>query len=207
MVFAVCLFLDVRGASREWILFGGFEIFIVVTLQPLFRPFNSNLLAESLVGKKGVSRGDFIRAWAVLPVGRTAVLRKVWWHGTVVGMVLWSVPVVVLIVRQWMIEGHWSFKAGMGGLMQLVVAGGFLVPVIAGLLVAVAVGRRLEYVMSGLSLLLGIQAVFLVKIGLQEVFGRGSTFAEAGTVLALIVLVFIGAAPPLRFLWKAHLPA
>ncbi len=207
IVYGVCLIWDVRGDMWEWILFGGFEAFLIITLQPLFRPFNSNLLAESLVGKHSVTRGDFMQAWRVLPVGREAVLRKVWFHGLLVGLILWAVPVAILVVRHRLLEGLWSLTGGIGGLMQFVVIGGLLVPVMAGLMVAVALGRRLEYAMSGLCLLLGVHVLFLVKVLLSEFFGRGSAVADAGPVLMLIVLVVVGAVPPLRFLHKAPEPS
>jgi len=206
LVYAVCLYLHIRGGTVEWILFVGFEAFFIVTLQPSFRPFNSNLIAESLVGKRGVARGDFIRSWSVLPVGRAAVLRKVWLHGMVNGIVLWAVPVVILIVRHGVLEGQWSFMGGVGEMMQFVVVGALFVPIMAGALVAVALGRRLETVVSGLCLIVGAQILFVAKILLVVTFGRGSTVADGVPILLLIFLVAAGSLPPLRFLRRAPEP-
>lgn len=206
LVYAVCLYLDIRGGTVEWILFVGFEAFLIITLQPSFRPFNSNLIAESLVGKRGVARGDFIRAWSVLPVGRAAVLRKVWLHGMVNGIVLWAVPVVILIVRHRVLEGQWSLMGGVGDLMSFVVVGALFVPIMAGALVAVALGRRLETVVSGLCLIVGAQILFVAKIMLVVTFGRGSIVADGVPVLLLIILVAAGSLPPLRFLYRAPEP-
>lgn len=206
VVYGTSLLLDVRGVSWEWILFGGFEAFLIITLQPLFRPFNSNLLAESLVGKHGATRGSFMRAWSVLPVGRESVLRKVWIHAAVAGLILWIVPVTVLVVRYRLVEGLWRFGDSIGGLMEFVVVGALLIPVMAGLMVAVALGKRLEYVLSGLCLLMGVHALFLVKLLLREVLGPGNAVAEIGPVVLLIVLVAIGALPPLRFLHRVPEP-
>lgn len=206
VIYGICLLLEVRGNSWEWILFAGFEAFLIIALQPLFRPFNSNLLAESLVGKHQVSRGDFMQAWSVLPVRREAVLRKVWIHGLVGGLILWAVPVMILVVRHFLIGGRWSFVEGFGDLMQFVVVGGLLVPVMAGFMVGVASGRKLEYALSGLCLLLGVHVLFLVKVLLREFFGPASAVAAAGPVLMLVLLVVVGALPPLRFLHKAPEP-
>ena len=206
VTYGVCLYLDVKGDSWAWILFGGFEVFLIITIQPLFRPFNSNLLAESMVGKNQISLGDFMQVWSVLPVGRETVLRKVWLHGLLGGLILWTVPVAVLVVRHRILEGVWSLRGGIGGLMQFVVVGGLLVPVMASLMVAVAVGRKLEYAMSGLSLILGVHVLFLVKVLLHEFFGRGSIAAEAGPIVMLVILIAVGAIPPLRFLHKAPEP-
>jgi len=203
VVFGVCLVLDARGASSEWILFGGFEVFLIVMLQPLFRPLNSNLLAESMAGKHGVSRGDFLRAWSVLPVGRTAVLRRVWVHAMVGGGVLWAVPVMSLIVHHRLLEGVWSFRGGVGDLMQFVVVGAVFVPVLAGVLVAIAAGQKWEIIVTGLCLLFGVHALFLVRILLENLFGEGSVAAQGGVLLALVVLVCGGSLPPLRFLRQA----
>ncbi|MCD4748965.1 MAG: hypothetical protein K8R59_06295 [Thermoanaerobaculales bacterium] len=200
IAYALCMILDVHGSSWKWIFFAGFEVFLVIILQPLLRPFNSNLVAESLVGKHEVSRGDFLRAWSVLPVSPAAVLRRVWLHGAVVGLVLWTVPVAMLIIRHRLLEGLWSVTGGIGNLMQFVVVGAFFVPMMAGLLVAVALGRRLEIALSGFSLLLGIHALFFVRILLQELFGRGTPAAVGGTLLVLIILVAVGSLPPLLFL-------
>ena len=76
----------------------------------------------------------------------------------------------------------------------------------AGFMVGVASGRKLEYAMSGLSLLLGVHVLFLVKVLLREFFGPANAVATAGPVLMLVLLVVIGALPPLRFLHKAPEP-
>ena len=205
--YGVCLYLEIRGGTVEWILFVGFEAFIIITLQPLFRPFNSKLLAESMVGTRGVARGDFIRAWSALPVDRAAVLRRVWLHGVVNGIVLWAVPVIILIVRHRVLEGLWSFRDGVGTLMTFVVVGALFVPIMAGALVAVSLGRRLETVVSGLCLIVGAQVLFAAKIMLVVTFGRGSMVADGVPILLLTALVAAGALPPLRFLRRAPEPS
>ena len=207
IVYGVCLILDVRGASWEWVLFGGFEVFLVVMLQPLFRPLNSNLLAESLAGKHGVAQGDFLRAWSVLPVERTAVLRRVWVHAMVGGGVLWAVPVTSLIVRHRLLEGVWSFRGGVGDLMQIVVVGAIFVPVLAGVLVAIAAGRKREIILTGSCLLFGVHALFLVRILLEHLFGAGSAAAQGGVLLVLAIVACGGSLSSLRFLRRAPEPA
>lgn len=203
VVFVVCLGIDLRGDGWRWMLFTGFEVFLVLTLMPVLRPFNSTLLAESLVGKHGVSSGAFIRAWQRLPVSRESVLRLVWAHGVVLGGLLWAAPVAILLIRQRVQGGHWSIVEAFGNLMPFFIAGGAMVPILAGLLVAVALGRTLEYALSGFSLLFGVHALFLVKLLLIVWFGRGSAPAEIGPIGILILLVALGSLPPLRFLVRA----
>ncbi len=207
LIFGLCLYLDLRGRTVEWILFAGFEVFLIIGLQPLFRPFNSNMLAESLVGKRSVGRGDFLRAWSVLPVEPVGVLRRVWVHGMLCGLMLWAVPVMILILRHGLAEGFWSFRAGVGDLLPLLVIAALFVPIVAATLVAVAVGRRPEILISGLILIFGLQLLFMIRVFLVETLGRESMATDLVPILALVVMVVAGALPPLRFLFKAPEPS
>ena len=70
-------------------------------------------------------------------------------------------------------------------------------------LVAIAAGQKWEIIVTGLCLLFGVHALFLVRILLENLFGEGSVAAQGGVLLALVVLVCGGSLPPLRFLRQA----
>ncbi len=201
LVFIIGLVLDVRGLGWDWAFFGGFELFLIIGLQPLFRPLGLNVVAESLVGKHGAERGDFMRSWAVLPVGHEAVLRRVWLHGMVIGLILWAVPVGLLALRARLRLGSWGLRAADGhSLGEFVILGAAIVPMMAGLLVAAALGRKVETAVSGLIVLVGIYTLLPAKLLLTEVFGVGATTADTALALYFAVLVVAASAPPLRFL-------
>jgi hypothetical protein len=202
-LFVLALVLEARGVDPGWLFFAGFEVFLVIGLQPAFRPFNLDLVGASLVGKHGASRGDFMRAWAVLPVGREAVLRRVWLHGMVTGLVVWIVPVGLLAVRTRLRLGQWGLRDTSGdSLLEFIVLGAAMIPMFAGLLVAAALGRRLETALSGLPIVLGVYTVLPVKVLLTETFGRASAIADAGPIIYLATMAAVASLPPLRFLWR-----
>ncbi len=198
--FGVCGYIDFRDGTIEWRLVLAFPIFFATVLQPLMRPFNLNLIAEGLVGKRSVAYGDFIGAWSVLPVGRTAVLRRVWLHGVASGALIWLVPVTFSMIHHRLAEGLWSFTGGIGKLMVFVVVGALIIPIMAGALVAVAAGKKRESVVSGLSLLPGIPILLIVRVVLVDTLGGSGILANGISTLLLILLVAAGSLPPLRLL-------
>lgn len=80
-------------------------------------------------------------------------------------------------------------------------------PIVAATLVAVAVGRRPEILISGLILIFGLQLLLMIQVFLVETLGRESTATDLVPILALVLMVVVGALPPLRFLFKAPEPS
>ena len=201
LTYFAALYFDLHGSSWPWLFFAAFEVYLVVALQALLRPLGSNLAMESLMGKHGVQRGDFLRAWAVLPVTPVVVLRRVWLHGLFFGGIVWGVPIFMLALRTWLSTGTIGLLASDGdNLAELVLPTVVFVPMIAGFLVAVCAGRKPETIVSGITLLLGVHTVLLLRVLLESLFGRDSVQAVAGVSVYIVILFIAAAGPPLRLL-------
>jgi hypothetical protein len=196
LLLAAVTVLDGLGQIGGWWFFIACELFVVVSLQVAFRPFNSVMIGNSMTGRCGVQSGDFLKAWARLPVAPITVLRYVWLHSVGVFVGTWLVVLAAVVLRTWLSTGQLGFADGDGDpIGQLLLPTVLLAPVIAAFMVAAAVGVRWAMAVSGVSLLLAVHSVLLVDVVARTLFIGHENLVGVFTVGYGLVLVLVGSLP------------
>jgi len=200
-IFVAAMLLDAHGMLFEWGFFAAFEVYLIIVLQVVFRPLGSNLAMEGLVGKHGAKRGDFLRAWSVMPVSPHRVLRRVWLHGIVFGLMTWLLPVALLGVRSLVRFGELGLLDSDGdSLSVIILPSAAFVPMFAGFLVAACAGRKLETAVSGITLVLGVHTTLIFRSVMQGILGRGSLLVDVVSLSYVGLLLVAASVPPLLLL-------
>ncbi len=149
------------------------------------RPLGSNVVLASLSGKDGYRTGDFVTAWSMLPVPRTAVVRGVFAHAFVFGVGSTLLLLLMRVVWVWFAPGELT--------VQGLVGGGFFKLLLTPLILAIPLGSFLTCAAVGRTVLayLSLIAVLLLFIG-WFVLAETTTFPVAlAAVGAVVVLAFV----------------
>jgi len=150
--------------------------------QVVLRPLGSPMLMASISGLGKHRLGDFAAAWSVLPVPRHTVLRGVYLHGLVGGLVLWALMVGVFYARAWLEMGGVAFSdPDVARTAALLLPAASAAPMLAGLLVSLAAGSRRFAAFVGV-LLVGYLPLQIVVERLELVAGPLAGFALAAAL-------------------------
>jgi hypothetical protein len=156
------------------------------------RPVSSLIIAAGFRGGLGYKSGDFMAAWSVLPLPREKVIRGVYLHGLLTGILIYVLALGVSALNTWLETGTWAICHEDGS-----PAGRFavpflaLVPCLAGGLTGAAVGNRVSTILgvgAGIAVLVAHLACLVNKAPLSLHF------------VILIGLAAVGGLPALRHL-------
>lgn len=195
LLLAAAVVLDAAGRLPEWGFLVAANLFLVAALQLVLRPFGSDLLMAGLAGRRDARRGDFLAAFARLPVSRVAVLRRVWLHGAVGSLAAWLVVVLAVVVRARLVQGRFAFLDAAGGDVSGYVGWALMpVPMLAGLLVVAADGRRVATTVALLAIVLSFQTLLLTTTAMA-LMGLPPGAVEAGAMAFQAALLIAAALP------------
>ena len=196
---AVAAVILEQTAGLPWIVvFVSAEAAPMVLVVALLRPFGSPLIAFSLAGRHGARTGDLLRAWSALPVRREAVLRWLWAYGFVLSALGYVLVLAFIVARVWLITGAPALVDSDGdSLARVALPFAGLILCLPALLVALAVGDRLNMVLSGVAILFIFHLHLLLLVALMGMFPRGSPTPKLLHALIVMAVTLIGSLPVL----------
>ncbi len=196
---AVLVVADRAGSLPDMTLYWGSTLLLSVAFGFVgMRPMLSKQVIAGVWGAPGFRPGDFMGAWARMPVRPGSVLVGVWVHGAVAAAALWGVVLTVALLSRAADPAAAAEPLAAGAVGRIILPMALLLPSVPGLLAAAAVGDRTWSWICGLTLFLGVHLAMVMLIAGVPLWGR---------VAVLGVLAAVNLVGPLRLLRRPAVAA